>query len=367
MEISPNIILIHQHEKIVYANPTTVRFSMGHEAGDELLKQVAARLLGCVREGDLVSRQGGDEFAILMENSNEEMVREVSDRMIEAFSPPFMIKNKQFFTTPSIGISIFPLDGHDRETLFSKADTAMYLAKKRGKNNYQFFHHEQGNMMERKIFIEQELRKAIETGQFYLEYQPKLDIQTERIYGVEALARWKHPELDSISPTEFILIAEESGLIISLGKWILNEACKQNKLWQELGINIKMAVNVSPLQFEDSNFIETVKQIIKKHQLPAQYLGFEVTESVMKDFQKSSLIIQELKHLGVKISIDDFGTGYSSLSVLSSLPIDLVKIDKSFINDIITNASTASLVKTMIEMGRNLKFELIAEGIEEKQ
>ncbi len=339
---------------------------MGHEAGDILLKQVSERLINCVREGDLVSRQGGDEFAILLEGIDEETVRNVSDGILKAFSTPFMIKNKEFFTSPSIGISLFPLDGHDKESLKSKADTAMYLAKNRGKNNYQFYLHEQGDILNRKIKLEQDLRSALKGNEFYLEYQPKLELNTEKIYGVEALVRWRHPELGIISPTEFIPIVEESGLIDSLGKWILHEACKQNKKWLESDIQIKMAVNVSPLQFEDHNFVEIINQVLSEHQLPPQHLGLEITESVMQNINKSSVIINALKCLGVKISIDDFGTGYSSLSVLSNLPIDFVKIDKTFVSEILINANTASLVKTMIEMGKNLNFELIAEGIENK-
>lgn len=341
--------------------------TMGHEAGDDLLKKVSEQLLKSVRKGDMVSRQGGDEFAIILEDVNELIVREISDRIIKAFSTPFMIKNKEFYTSASIGISLYPLDGQDKETISSKADTAMYLAKKRGKNNYQFFIHEQGDILDRKIKLEQNLRRAIKNSEFYLEYQPKLELMTGEIYGVEALVRWKHPELGIIAPTEFIPIVEESGLISNFGSWILNEACKQNKKWHESGIRIKMAVNVSALQFEDANFVETVRHVLSRHQLPPQSLGLEITESVMQNIERSSIIIHELKLLGVKISVDDFGTGYSSLSVLSNLPIDLVKIDKSFINEILINANTASLVKTMIEMGQNLGFQLVAEGIEKKQ
>ncbi|WP_174727683.1 bifunctional diguanylate cyclase/phosphodiesterase [Mesobacillus harenae] len=341
--------------------------TMGHEAGDDLLKKVSEQLLKSVRKGDMVSRQGGDEFAIILEDVDELIVREISDRIIEAFSTPFMIKNKEFYTSASIGISLYPLDGQDKETISSKADTAMYLAKKRGKNNYQFFIHEQGDILDRKIKLEQNLRRALKNNEFYLEYQPKLELETGEIYGVEALVRWKHPELGIIAPTEFIPIVEESGLISNFGSWILNEACKQNKKWHESGIRIKMAVNVSALQFEDANFVETVRQVLSRHQLPPQSLGLEITESVMQNIERSSIIIHELKLLGVKISVDDFGTGYSSLSVLSNLPIDLVKIDKSFINEILINANTASLVKTMIEMGQNLGFQLVAEGIEKKQ
>ncbi|MGO4886319.1 EAL domain-containing protein [Anaerobacillus sp. MEB173] len=341
--------------------------TMGHEAGDTLLKQVAHRLTNCVRERDLVARLGGDEFAILLEKIDENHVRNVSQRILQAFSTPFMINNKNFYTTPSIGISLCPRDGQKKELLNSKADRAMYLAKKNGKNTYQFYMEDNEEVLERKIRIEQDIRKAIENNEFYLVYQPKLHIDTGEIYGVEALVRWKHPELGLISPVEFIPIVEESGLIVSLGKWILDEACRQNKLWKDCGIHIKMAVNVSALQFEDRRFVDIVNQTLFKHRLPPHYLGLEITESVMQNISKSTAIIHDLKTLGVKISIDDFGTGYSSLSVLSNLPIDNVKIDKSFVNEITTRRTTASLIKTMIEMGEHLEFNLIAEGIEKKE
>ncbi|MGM0902151.1 MAG: sensor domain-containing protein [Bacillota bacterium] len=341
--------------------------TMGHDAGDELLKLVSIRLLESVREKDLVSRLGGDEFAILMEEVDETTIRRISNRIIEAFSTPFRIKNKEFYTSPSIGISLYPQDGQDKETLNSKADTAMYLAKKRGKNNYQFYIHEQGDILDRKFKLEQNLKKAIEDNEFYLEYQPKLELQSGTIYGVEALARWKHPELGLISPIEFIPIAEESSLIVPLGNWILQQAGKQSKKWHDAGLRVKMAVNVSAKQFEDPHFIDNVHQVLTKYQIPPQFLGLEITESVMQNINQSSKIIKDLKKLGVKILIDDFGTGYSSLSVLSKLPIDYVKIDKSFIHESLINASAASLVKTIIETGKNLHFELIAEGIEKKE
>jgi diguanylate cyclase (GGDEF)-like protein/PAS domain S-box-containing protein len=341
--------------------------TMGHDAGDELLKLVSVRLRESVRNQDFVSRLGGDEFAILMEDADEATIVRISNKIIRAFTAPFMIENKKFYTTPSIGISLFPQDGQDKETLNSKADTAMYLAKKSGKNNFKFYVHEQGDRLDRKFTLEQNLKHAIEHHEFYLEYQPKLELQTEHIYGVEALVRWNHPELGIISPLEFIPIAEESNLIVPLGGWILQEAGRQSKKWHDAGIKVKMAVNVSAKQFEDPQFVETVHQVLTENQIPPHYLGLEITESVMQNINQSSIIIQDLKKLGVKISIDDFGTGYSSLSVLSKLPIDFVKIDKSFVHESTTNPNAASLVKTIVEMGKNLQFELIAEGIEKKE
>ncbi len=341
--------------------------TLGHDAGDELLKQVSDRLKKSVRERDFVSRLGGDEFAVILENVDEAAIRNLSTQIITAFSPPFTIKNKGFYITPSIGISMYPLDGQEKEILNSKADAAMYLAKKRGKNNYQFYLHEQGDSLDRSFMLEQKLKHAIEHQELYLEYQPKFNLRTKTIYGVEALVRWRHPELGVISPMEFIPIAEEIGVIVPLGKWILQEAGKQHKKWFDAGIRVKMAVNVSAIQFEDPCFVETVRQVLAENNLPPKLVGLEITESVMQNIQQSTIIMQEIKKLGLKISIDDFGTGYSSLSVLSKLPIDNVKIDKSFIHESTTNANAASLVKTIIEMGKNLNFNLIAEGIETKE
>lgn len=339
--------------------------TMGHDTGDQLLLEISKRLRTFVREEDLVSRQGGDEFIILIKDTDESGIRSISERLIESLKQPFMINEKLIHTTASIGISLYPMDGQAKETLVSKADMAMYLAKKRGKNNYQFFH-DHGEILDRQLKIEQDLGNALAKKQLHLVYQPCIELATGRIYCVEALIRWNHPVLGMVPPSEFIPIAEENGQIVQLGQWVLEEACRQNKAWQEAGIDIKMAINVSALQFEACNFAEVVKNTLRRFQLSPQLLELEITESLMQNIEKSSWIINELSDIGVRISIDDFGTGYSSLSVLSNLKIHHVKIDKSFINGIKTNKNNASLVKTMIEMGQNLNFDLIAEGIEEQ-
>ncbi|WP_209121362.1 bifunctional diguanylate cyclase/phosphodiesterase [Alkalihalobacillus sp. BA299] len=341
--------------------------TLGHKAGDDLLIQVSKRLVNSVREADIVVRLGGDEFIILLENITASQSKEIAERIIQAFTASFILQeNEEFFTSPSIGISIYPYDGQDAETLTKHADQAMYLAKKRGKNNYQFYIHEKESIVDRKIKLERGLKKAIDNDEFKLYYQPKIELSTRKIYGVEALLRWEHPELGFVPPYEFIPIAEEIGMIIPIGTWVLQKACTQNKKWQSKGIKVKINVNVSAVQFEDS-FLDQVKETLHKTHLKPEFLGLEITESVMQNIAESSVIIQEIKSIGVKISIDDFGTGYSSLSVLNKLPIDYVKIDQSFINEILTNVNTALLVKTIIEMGKNLNFALIAEGIETEQ
>ncbi|WP_096155647.1 MULTISPECIES: bifunctional diguanylate cyclase/phosphodiesterase [Bacillus] len=337
---------------------------LGHAAGDKLLIQVSDRLVANV-DGGVVARQGGDEFILYLENTSKEKVKQVAELILLDFTAPFYIEGEEYYTTPSIGISIFPKDGQDITTLMKYADTAMYWAKKRGRNNYQFYIPEDKNIMDRKRKLEQGLKKALHNHEFELHYQPKIHLETGKIYGVEALIRWKHPELGQIPPIEFIPIAEDLGMIVPIGNWVLKEACKQNKIWQSSGIMIKVAVNVSTIQFEDIDFIEKIKKALSESQLSSDYLGLEITESVMQNISHSATVLQKIRNLGVKISIDDFGTGYSSLSVLNHLPINLVKIDKTFIKEILTNSNTAALVKTMIKMGENLHFDLIAEGIEE--
>jgi diguanylate cyclase (GGDEF)-like protein len=341
--------------------------TLGHDEGDHLLKQVTERLVKSVRKGDIVARQGGDEFIILLEEIDRNQVKEVAERIIESFKSPFLLHNEEYYLTTSIGISLYPQDEGDSQTLIKNADSAMYLAKRCGKNNYQFFINEPQAILERKMKLEQAIRKALDKNEFILHYQPKVNLETGEIYGVEALLRWKHPELGMIYPLEFIPIAEDTGMIIPIGTWVLNEACRQSKRWLNKGIRIKMAVNVSAIQFQENIFIKKVEDALNENNLLPEYLGLEITESVMQNINQSSAIIHELKRIGVKVAIDDFGTGYSSLSVLSQLPIDLIKIDKSFVNDILTNSNAASLIKIIVDLSRNLNFGLVAEGIENEQ
>ncbi|MFZ3579203.1 putative bifunctional diguanylate cyclase/phosphodiesterase, partial [Virgibacillus sp. DJP39] len=339
----------------------------GHLAGDDLLKQVGERLVKSVRDVDLVARQGGDEFILLLEDIQPSQVKKVAEGILEQFSQPFTLTTgDDFFISPSIGISLLSQDKHNSETLFENADTAMYESKRRGKNTYQFFAPSDNNL-DRKIKLEQGLKQALQNNEFELYYQPKVEIKNRNIYGVEALIRWKHPELGSISPNEFIPIAEDVGMILPLGKWVLQEACNQNKAWQDTGIYIKMSVNVSIIQFEDIHFMGTIRELLRESQLSPEYLSIEITESIMQNIVQSSTTIQELQNIGIRIAIDDFGTGYSSLSVINNLSIDTLKIDKSFVNDILYNSNAATLVKTIIEMGKNLDLDLVAEGIENEQ
>jgi diguanylate cyclase (GGDEF)-like protein/PAS domain S-box-containing protein len=337
----------------------------GHTVGDLLLKQVANRLVLAVQNAGMVSRHGGDEFIILLKDMDKEQVSNMSKRILTEFSKPLELNNQEFYVTPSIGISLYPSDGTDEETLIKLADIAMYMAKERGKNNFQFYSWQLNRSSSRKMELENSLRKAIEQNQLQLHYQPQVEIASGDIVGVEALTRWKHPEYGFVAPVEFIPLAEETGLIVPLGKWILHQACLQNKAWQNAGlIKVPVAVNISVRQLQDDDFVSAVGSILQETGLDPSYLELEITESIMYNIERSTVILNELKKLGVKISIDDFGTGYSSLSYLKHLPIDKIKIDKSFVDDIINHSNQGAIVKTIIDMGHNLNFTVIAEGIE---
>lgn len=342
--------------------------TVGHELGDELLVQVSKRLTNVVKEDGIVVRQGGDEFLILLLDSDATKTELMADRVLNCFHIPFILMEEEYYISPSIGISVYADNGYDINTLIKHADTAMYKAKKYGKNNYQFYTNEDEDSMIRNVKLERGLVQALHNKEFKLKYQPIVDINTGNISSFEVLLRWNHPELGYISPTEFIPIAEETGLIIPLGNWVLKEACKQHNRWVNEGFeNFSIAVNVSAIQFEDNRFLQFVEESLSKYKVPDGRLILEITESVMQNIKHSSLIINNLNKLGVKVSIDDFGTGYSSLSVLNKLPIDFVKIDKSFIKDALNGPNTASLIKTMIEMGGNLNINIVAEGIENQE
>ncbi|WP_435992508.1 bifunctional diguanylate cyclase/phosphodiesterase [Rossellomorea sp. LjRoot5] len=337
----------------------------GHSTGDAILGKVAFRLTKVVNDQGIVFRQGGDEFIIILSNMSEEEVAATTKEILQSFISPIFIQEQEFFVTPSIGISMYPKDGKEQESLIKHADTAMYLAKEQGKNNYQFYYPELEKASSRNMEIENGLRKVLEFDQLCLHYQPKVDLDTRNIIGVEALIRWEHPTLGMVSPAEFIPLAEETGLIIPIGEWVLREACKQSKEWEETGKgSIPVAVNISVRQIKDGGFVEMVKEILSEYEFEPNRLELEITESIMQDFEISTNVLNQLKKVGVMISMDDFGTGYSSLSNLRHLPIDSIKIDKSFVDDIMEDSNQVSIVKAIIDMSQNMNFTTIAEGIE---
>ncbi|MDR7002754.1 diguanylate cyclase (GGDEF)-like protein/PAS domain S-box-containing protein [Neobacillus niacini] len=339
--------------------------SLGHDIGDLLIKEVSSRLVACVREKDIVTRLGGDEFTIILENISKEELEQIAKRVIQSLSASYMLKGNELFITPSIGISTAPEDGTDVDTMIKNADTAMYYVKMNGKNNYFYFNKEMNQQINRKMMIDKGLRKAIEKNEFILYYQPKVELGTGKIIGVEALIRWMHPEMGMVPPSEFISIAEETGQIKAIGKWVLHTACKQGQEWVEKGFPpLRIAVNVSLQQLMQDDFIHNVEETLHETGFNPENLEMEITESVMQSGEYTIKVLHKLKEMGIYISIDDFGTGYSSLSYLKRLPLNALKIDKSFVDDIQIDQTDSDIVKTIIALAKTLKLKCIAEGVE---
>jgi len=341
--------------------------SLGHQVGDQLLQAVAERILRVVRASDTVSRPGGDEFILLLpEIVGADETARVAAKLLEVLAQPYRIEGHELVVTASIGISIFPDDGADMQTLIRSADTAMYHSKESGRNAYHFFMPEMNVRVSERMSLEHSLRHALEREEFLLHYQPQIDIGSRRIIGMEALVRWRHPLDGLVPPSKFIPVAEDSGLILALGAWVLNEACRQNRAWQEMGLpEIPVAVNISALQFRQNHFAETVDQALAASGLSADCLELELTESVMMHAAERNIeLLQAIRRAGVKVSIDDFGTGYSSLSYLKRLPIDKLKIDQAFVRDIVTDADDAAIIGAIIGLAQNMKLKVIAEGVE---
>ncbi len=341
--------------------------SLGHNVGDELLSTVASRLAGCLRDGDTAARIGGDEFTILCQDvARVEDLAIIVDKILSAFRQPIVIQNHEINISTSIGISLYPTDGQDAETLIKHADLAMYRAKSRGRNTCQHFMPSMAEKSLERLQMENKLHNALETMDFSLQYQPLIDLKTGLIAGTEALIRWNDSELGSVSPATFIPVAEENGDILPIGRWVLKKACEQNREWQKMGLaKIPIAVNISSRIFQEHSFIDMVRGVLRESGLEPQYLELEVTESIIMNKTDEVLsTMRELRDLGVLFSIDDFGTGYSSLSYLKKLPISKLKIDQTFIKEIVNNVEDRSIVKTIITLGHNLDLTVLAEGVE---
>jgi diguanylate cyclase (GGDEF)-like protein/PAS domain S-box-containing protein len=344
--------------------------SLGHAIGDKLLQSVAKRLLASVRASDTVSRQGGDEFVILLsEITHTEDAATSAQKLLLSLRAPHSIAGQDLDITGSFGISVYPEDGEDAEMLIKNADTAMYHAKENGRNNIQFFKAKMNLMAVERQSLEGSLRRALGREEFLLHYQPKVNLDTGEITGVEALIRWQQPDRGLVPPSQFVPIAEDCGLIVQIGRWVLREACRQARAWQNAGLPpLPISVNVSAVEFCDQGFVEGVRTILSETGLEARYLELELTEGVlMEDAETTASVLQELKMLGVHLAVDDFGTGYSSLSYLRQFPIDVLKIDQSFIRQITTDPDDSSIVGAIIHLGKSLQHLVVAEGIETQE
>jgi diguanylate cyclase (GGDEF)-like protein/PAS domain S-box-containing protein len=341
--------------------------SLGHPTGDRLLQSIAKRLVECVRASDTVSRQGGDEFVVLL--SEVELAEDAAitaRRMLQAVAQPHSIDQHDLHVTTSIGVSVYPDDGLDAETLIKNADTAMYQAKENGRQSFQFFKPSMNARAVERQSIEESLRRALERQEFALHYQPKINLTTGAITGAEALIRWVHPMRGLISPADFIPVAEDCGLILSIGAWVLREACAQARAWMDADLPVmSMAVNVSAMEFRHESFLDGLVAILDETGLDPKFLELELTESVlMKHAAATAVILRTLRESGIRVAVDDFGTGYSSLSYLQKFPVDAVKIDQSFVRQISTAGDDTTIVKAIIGMARGLKLRVIAEGVE---
>ncbi len=344
-----------------------VNDSLGHYAGDLLLQEVAKRLKTCSREEDTVARMGGDEFTMIIQEVTDDRIPvEVANRVLNRISEEFVILGNELYLGASIGITIYPLDGEDCETLTKNADLAMYKAKGTGKNNYAFFTPDMHQSAVHRMILEQKLREAIQNEEFVLYYQPKVEAKTGRLVGCEALVRWFREDGDIVAPNEFIPLAEQTGLIFPLGNYILHESCRQAKTWYDMGYeDFHVAVNLSASQFQDPNLIGQVKEILQDTNLPAHLLNLEITENiVMINIDTATETISQLSDLGIAISLDDFGTGYSSLSYLKQFSLDVLKIDKSFVEGLPDDADDAAIAKMVISLAKNLNLKVVAEGVE---
>jgi diguanylate cyclase (GGDEF)-like protein/PAS domain S-box-containing protein len=344
--------------------------SLGHAIGDRLLQSVTQRLLTCVRNSDTVSRQGGDEFVILLSEVNHPQDAAVSaEKILRALSAPHRIEGHELLVAASIGIVTYPDDGSDAQTLLKHADFAMYHAKAGGRNTYQFFRSEMNVHAVERQRLESGLHRAIERHEFVLHYQPKVNLESGAVVGVEALIRWRHPQRGLVPPAQFIPIAEESGFIVAIGRWVLREACRQTRAWRDAGLPpMRVAINVSTVELRDNGFVENVRVTLQENKLAPRDLELELTETFLtRDSKSSAAILQSLSDMDVQITLDDFGTGYSSLSHLKRYPINALKIDQSFVRNLTTDAADAGIVSAVIGMGKDLHMRIVAEGVETRE
>jgi diguanylate cyclase (GGDEF)-like protein len=341
--------------------------TLGHAIGEVLLQEVGKRLSSCVREVDTVARIGGDEFAIVLVNLSQAVdAEQVATKILKSLAKPVQAEEHELFITTSIGVSLYPEHDDNPDSLLKKADAAMYQAKAQGRNNFQIYDQSMDHDAERRMTLESGMRRAVERDEFRLCYQPKIDAASNKITALEALIRWEHPELGTLSPADFISLAEETGLIIPIGEWVMRRACQDNRQWQDQGLQkVRVAVNLSGYQLQSKNFVEAVEAILEEAGLSGDYLEFEIAETViMQNPEFVVSVLTRLRDMGVHISIDDFGTGYSSLAHLKRFSVNTLKIDRTFVRDIEVNSTDAAITSAIISMGNSLNLKVIAEGVE---
>ena len=341
--------------------------TLGHAMGDKLLKSVAKRLKSALRQGDTVARLGGDEFMVILPGmEHAEDIAKIAEKVLTSLRPPHYFEGHELYATASMGISIFPFDGEDPDALTKNADTAMYRAKKAGRNNYQIFTPSMKHELFEQLAMGNNLRRALDRGEFVVHYQPQITITDGKIVGMEALVRWHHPKFGLISPKKFIHWAEDSGLIIPIGEWVLKEACRQNKTWQEAGFpGLRVSVNLSARQFKQENLDKSIYKSLKETNLEPDLLSLELTEStIMEDPQTAIEVSHRIRANGIRFSIDDFGTGYSSLNYLKHFPLSNIKMDQTFVQDLASDPSDKAIAKAVIALGHGLNLSVIAEGVE---
>ncbi|NLO10259.1 MAG: EAL domain-containing protein [Clostridiales bacterium] len=373
IEMLDNIMLTLRSEEVISImdidldNFKNINDTLGHSYGDELLIDVTHRLRQVLDENDYLARIGGDEFIILTQNLKDTVAYEDKIKKVRnVFTFPFELSSKEYFITVSIGVAFAPKDGKTAQSIIKNVNSAMYVAKANGKGTYAYFEHTFNKMLTDKIELQSELRQAIEKQEFLLFYQAQMDLINKKVQGFEALIRWDHPSKGLLYPNDFIYLAEESGLIVPIGKWVLKTACHQLREWADLGYNdISMAVNLSARQFKDKDFVHMVFDVIEDTGIDPKKLELEITESVaLEDLDYTIATIKELKSIGVKFSLDDFGTGYSSMSYLKRLPVSNLKIDKSFLDTVMDDISDQKIIQAIISLARNLDINIIAEGVE---
>jgi len=348
----------------------TITDTLSHAAGDVVLAETASRLQSCVRKGDTVSRFEGEEFGLLLTQLHHlDELAEISQSIRDALKPSFRLGGQEVYLTASIGVGIFPSNGEDTAMILRNAGAALFRAQKIGGDNYQFYAAEMNAQSIKRLTLETALRRAVEHREFVTYYQPVVSLATRRIVGMEALVRWQHPELGIVPPADFIGLAEDTGLIVDIGALVLRTACFQTRAWQARGLGrLRVAVNISARQLQQASFLEQVVQVLDETGLESDCLGLELTEtSIIENAESAAELLTELRKLGVSVAIDDFGTGYSSLSYLKQLPIDTVKLDRSFVNDATTNPDDAALVMAVVTLAHNLRLKVIAEGVETEE